>query len=280
MWIIVIYCYWEYTITRMCLHSNMAGSREFSVKFDNEIVKCQQLVCLIMKIGNHFGSLGKDWMYKVINVQPGQCRGGVRPWLPTGKVYEVVTAVFTGFEFGVMDDGSSSGKRETRHQLLTGLHQDLQQNHDTVDRGTGGRKWGNIHRWTFKPTQQPNWCGQSLSSEPWHWPSFHCEGSDVVWQFIAAVWICGRRDVLSYRGPRFHFPVGMFSEVDVRFASSLQPELLHLANSSPMHGRNVALVAAMNSTTTFCILNYVRTKWVLNIMTAELSMNKIKSDVI
>ena len=38
-------------------------------------------------------------MYKVINVEPGQCKGGVRPWLPTEKFDEVVTAAFTGFDF-------------------------------------------------------------------------------------------------------------------------------------------------------------------------------------
>ena len=78
--------------------------------------------------------------------------------------------------------------------------------------------------------------------------------------------ISGRRDVLSYRGPRFHFPRGMLSEVDVRFASILHalcsrhvdpPELLHLAGSSPMHGRNVALVAPTNTPITFCNVNYV-----------------------
>ena len=51
------------------------------------------------------------------------------------------------------------------------------------------------------------------------------------------------------------FSRGIFSEVDLRFASSLHalcsrhvdlPKLLHLADSSPMHGRNVVLVAAMN----------------------------------
>ena len=64
-------------------------------------------------------------------------------------------------------------------------------------------------------------------------------------QFIAVVLISGRRHVLSCRRPRFHFPRGMFSEVDVRLASSFNalcsrhvdpPELLHLADSSSMHG--------------------------------------------
>ena len=47
------------------------------------------------------------------------------------------------YKLWVRADGrrSSSGKRETWHQLLTGLQLDLQQNHDTVDRVIGGRKW-------------------------------------------------------------------------------------------------------------------------------------------
>ena len=81
--------------------------------------------------------------------------------------------------------------------------------------------------------------------------------------------ISGLRDVLSYRGLRFHFLRGIFSEVDVIFASSFlalcsrhvdPPELLHLPDSSPKHGRNVALVAAMNTPTTFCNVNYVQKK--------------------
>ena len=81
--------------------------------------------------------------------------------------------------------------------------------------------------------------------------------------------ISGHRDVMSYRGPRFHFPGGMFSEVGVRFSCSCfalcsrhvdPPELLHLADSNPMHGRNVTLVAVMNSPTTFWNVNYVQKK--------------------
>ena len=34
--------------------------------------------------------------------------------------------------------------------------------------------------------------------------------------------ISGPRDVLSYRGPRFHFPRGMFSVVDVSFACRIK----------------------------------------------------------
>ena len=80
-------------------------------------------------------------------------------------------------------------------------------------------------------------------------------------------------------GKCFHFPRGMFNEVDVRFAGSFHalcsrhadpPELPHLADRSPMHGRNVALVAAMNTPTTFCNINYVQKKWVLNIMTDKI----------
>ena len=93
---------------------------------------------------------------------------------------------------------------------------------------------------------------------------------------------------MAYRGPCLHFPRRMFSEGDGRFAGSYHalcsrhvdpPELLHLAHSSPMHGRNVALVAAMN-TPTFCNVNYVQKKWVLNIITDKLPINITKSFVI
>ena len=85
----------------------------------------------------------------VINVESGQCRGDVRPWLATGKVWRGADGSF--YVLWVRGDGwrSSSGKRENRLQLLTGLYRDLQQNHDTVDRVTGGRKWGNIHWWAW-----------------------------------------------------------------------------------------------------------------------------------
>ena len=43
----------------MRLLSGMVGNSQFSVLSDNEIVKCQGHVCLIMKICNQFGSLGK-----------------------------------------------------------------------------------------------------------------------------------------------------------------------------------------------------------------------------
>ena len=88
-------------------------------------------------------------------------------------------------------------------------------------------------------------------------------------KFHCSSLISGRRDVLSYRGSRFHFHRGMFSEVDVRFASSVlalcsrhvdPPGLMHLAASSSMHGRNIALVAAMNTPTTFGNVNYVQKK--------------------
>ena len=89
-----------------------------------------------------------------VNVQSHQCGSWV--------VYRCCEALVTNWKslrgrggsfhgFWVRADGrrSSSGKRETRHQLLAGLHRDLQQNHDTVDRVTGGRKGDNIHRWAW-----------------------------------------------------------------------------------------------------------------------------------
>ena len=59
VWIIVRQSYGEYTVTVIRLLSNTAGSTQFSVLSDNEIVRCQGHVCLIMKIGNQFESLGK-----------------------------------------------------------------------------------------------------------------------------------------------------------------------------------------------------------------------------
>ena len=51
-------------------------------------------------------------MYKVIGVEPGQCTGGVRPWLPTGKVWRGGDGSFCGL--WVRSDGRrcSSGRRK------------------------------------------------------------------------------------------------------------------------------------------------------------------------
>ena len=230
-------------------------------------------------------------MYKVIDVEPGQCRGGVRPWLPTGKVWRGDDSFYG---LCVRSDGriSSSGRRSST---------------PAADRPTSRPATESWHHWqgdqwakmgkhtsmdfmrtTFKLTPPHNPCGQSQSSVAWYWPSCHCEWSDISMTIDCSSFISGRRDVLSYQGPRFHFPRGMFSEMDVRFASSSHalcschvdpPALLHLADSSHMHGRNVALVAAMN-TPTFCNVNYAQKKWVLNTMTDELTINVIKSPVI
>ena len=269
----------------------MAGSRQFSVLSDNEIVKCQGHVCVIMKIGNQFGSLGKCTKSSMRSL------GSARVVWGLGYQLESLTRWWRPSFCGlwVQSDGrrSSGGKRETRYQLLTGLHRDLQQNHDTVDSVAGGKNEetyiDGLDANDIQTDIAPNRCGQSQSSEAWYWPSFHCEWSDISVTVHCSSLISGRRDVLSYRGPRFHFPWGMFSEVDVRFASSFHalcschvdpPELLHLADSNPMHGRNVALVAVINTPTTFYNVNYVEKKWVLNIITDELSINEMKSAVI
>ena len=140
----------------------------------------------------------------------GQCRGGVtvRPWLPTGKVWRDGDGSFFGLWVLHDERQSSTDTIETRHQLLTSLHRVLQQNHDTVDRVTCGRKWGNIYRraWcvpTFKLTQQPNRCGQSQSSEAWYWPSFHSEWSDIGMTVHCSSLIFGRPDIWAIEGPIF-----------------------------------------------------------------------------
>ena len=73
----------------------MAGSRQFSVLSDNEIIKCQGHVCLIMKIGNQFGSLGKCTMSSMWSLGSAEVVWGLGYQLE--KSDEVVTAVFAGF---------------------------------------------------------------------------------------------------------------------------------------------------------------------------------------
>ena len=118
---------------------------------------------------------------------------------------------------------SSSGRRETRYQLLTGLHRDLQQNHDTVDRGPGGRKWGNIHRWAWwehiqtDTATQPVWAiavfsAMILTFIPLWVERYKCDSSLQQFEFWSS-WC-------FELSRAFSFPMGMFSEVDVRFASS------------------------------------------------------------
>ena len=110
-----------------------------------------------------------------------------------------------------------------------------------------------------------------------------------MWQSIASVWFLVVFVFWAIKGLVFMSQWNILQSGRARFASSLRalcswhvdpPELLNLADSSPMHGRNVALVAAMNTPITFCNANYVQKKWVLNIMTAELSINTIKYAVI
>ena len=169
----------------------MAGSRQFSVISDNEIVKCQGHVCLIMKIGNQFGSLGKCTKLSMWSLGSAEVVRGLGYQLV--KVWQGGDGSFCGL--WVRSDGwrSSSGKRETRYQLLTGLHWDLQQNHDTVDRVTGGRKWGNIHWWAWGE-RHSNWhsnpTGVGNRSLQRHDTDLHSivTGAKWVWQFIAAVW--------------------------------------------------------------------------------------------
>ena len=94
--------------------------------------------------------------------------------------------------------------------------------------------------------------------------SFHCKWSGVSWTVHCSSLILRSPCCFELSRASFSFPRGMFSEVDVEFASRLHtlcsrhvdpPE--HLADSSPMHGGNVVLVAAMNSPTTFCYVDYV-----------------------
>ena len=87
-----------------------------------------------------------------VNVQSHQC-GSLVVWMWCEALVTNLKSVRGGdgsfYGLWVLADGrrSSSCKRGTR--LLTNLHRDLQQNHDTVDRVTGGRKLINFPRGMF-----------------------------------------------------------------------------------------------------------------------------------
>ena len=112
-----------------------------------------------MKLSNVNGMCVSSWRFATslgpwVNIQSHQC-GSLVVWRWCEAVVTNWRSLrggdhsFYGLWVGADGRRSSSGKRETRHQLLTGLYWDLQQNHDTVDRVAGGWKWGNIHRWAW-----------------------------------------------------------------------------------------------------------------------------------
>ena len=146
-----------------------------------KVILGQGRVCLIMKIKNPFRSLGRCTKSSMWSLGSAEVVWGLGHQLQ--KSDEVVTAGLCGL--WVRSDGrrSSSGRRETRYQLLTGLHRDLQQNNDTVDRVTDERKWENIHRWAWcerhsiwhsKPT------GVGNRSLQWHDTDLHINVSGKI----------------------------------------------------------------------------------------------------
>ena len=80
----------------------MAGRWQSSMLSGNEIVKCEGHICLIMKIGKQFGSLGKCTKSSMWSLGSAKVVWGLGYQLE--KSEEVVTAVFAGLEFEVMDD--------------------------------------------------------------------------------------------------------------------------------------------------------------------------------
>ena len=121
-----------YKVTLIRLLPNMARSRQFSVLSDNEFVKCQDVkgTCVSSWIfTNSWGPWVKVhsqsmWSWAVWRC----CEALVTNWKSLTRWW-LATAFLSGLKFEVMDDQV----RETRHQLLTSVHQDLQQNRDTVD---------------------------------------------------------------------------------------------------------------------------------------------------
>ena len=90
------------------------------------------------------------------------------------KSDQVVTEIYVGFEFEVMASESLhcwQGDRWAKMRKHTSI---------------------GLMQMTFKLTQQPNRCGQSQSSEAWHWPSFHCD-----WGYISFTVHCSSLDFWS-----------------------------------------------------------------------------------
>ena len=119
----------------MRLFPNNASRRQSSVLSDNDIAKCQDVNCMCVSSWRFATILG-PWV-KVHSQQcgTGQCGGVVlrSTWSPIGKALRGGDGSFIRLWFGGDWQRSSSGTRETQHQLLTSLHRNLQQNHDTVD---------------------------------------------------------------------------------------------------------------------------------------------------
>ena len=229
-----------------------------------------------MKLSNVRGMSVSLW--RLVNVQSHCCGAwAVHRWCglgyQLGKSDEEVTAVFAGFEFEVMDDEvrvvdekldtscwpAYIGTCNKNMTLLAGWP--LGENEETYIDGL------NANDIQTDTAAQQLWAitvfsCMILTFIPLWVERYKCDSSMQQFDFWSS-W-CFELSRAS-----FHFPRGMFSAVDVRFASSLPAlcgrhvdpaELLHLADSSLMHGRNVALVAAMNTPKTFCNVNYVQKK--------------------
>ena len=136
----------------------------------------------------------------------GQCGGGVRPWLPTGKVWWGDDSSITGL--WVRGDGrrSSSG---IHVKLLASLHRDLQQNHDTVDSMTWAEMSKHSSMALVRTTIQTDAATQPM------WGKAVFRGLLITfiplwveryaWQFIASVWFLVVV-IFGYRGTPFSSP--------------------------------------------------------------------------
>ena len=193
------------------------------------------------------------------------------------KSDEAVTAVFTGFDFKVMDDEVPVVNEKldsscwlayigTCNKIVTGWL--VGENEETYIDGLDANET------ETDAASQPMWAiavfgGMMMTLNPLWVERYKCDNSlqqfDIWWPWC-----------FELSNASFSFSRGMLDEVDVRFASSSHalcrrhldpPELPpELAASSLLRGRNVALVAAMNTPTTFCNVNCVQKKYVLNIM--------------
>ena len=113
-------------------------------------------------------------------------------------------------------------------------------------------------RTTFKLSQQPNRCGKSKFSEAWYWQSFHCEWSDLSVTVHCNSLISGRRNVLSYLGPRFDLP----GEYLAKWTWDSLVVYMHFAAAMLIRQRCCTLLTAVPYTKgVFPLMGMVKRRW-------------------
>ena len=209
-------------------------------------------------------------MYKVIDVEPGQCR-------------EVVWCL--GYQVWRGGDGSFWGLWVRSDRWTTKFEWSTRNSIPAADQPTSGPATESRHCWQgdrwakMRKHTSMDFSGMILTFIPlW------------VEQFVALVWFLVVVMFWAIEGLVSISPGECLAKwmwdslvVSTHFAVTMlirQSSASCWQQSHAWHGGNVALVAAMNTPTTFCNVNFVPKKWELNKMSDELSINKMKYAVI